>query len=112
MLYGLHWLLLVMYIDTLVTHACHTQQEEHVLHVWDTYIKPSQAKQVSFVAYGYGGVLVKRLLSTCSEEIGPRLGGIVFIESSHRVEDSDSAVVKQLLAEKAIYWEVGKMRFF
>jgi hypothetical protein len=81
--------------------------EEHMDSVWDAFVTPAEAQRVYFIGYSYGGVLIKYLLQSRGEELFRRNGAVALIESSHRIEDGDSATVKSLLAHRAMYWEVN-----
>lgn len=79
--------------------------EKHIDTVWDKLISPTKAKRIYFIGYSYGGVLVKYLLQSRGEQLMSRNGAIALIESSHRIEDTDSPHVKSILAHRTMYWE-------
>lgn len=70
---------------------CSGTPETHVQHVWDTYASKSKCSQVYVVAYGRGGVLAKHLVSV-QPNLRIKLAALAFIESSHRVLETDSEV--------------------
>ena len=81
--------------------------ETHVRFVWETYASVSQCSQVYIVAYGRGGVLAKHLIST-QMTLCNKLAALAFIESSHRVLNTDSEAVRNLIGTRAINWQRSK----
>lgn len=85
--------------------------EQHMDSVWDCYVNNSAARRVYFLGYSYGGVLIKYLLQSRGDQLLTRNGAIALIESSHRIEDRDSHLVKDELAHRTLYWESNDAPF-
>ena len=95
--------------ETTTTASSSMCGETHMENMWDTFIETSNAKRVFFIAHGHGGVLVKHLLSARGEGILKRNGNVALIESSHRIEETDSETVKNILSTRTIVWEASDL---
>ncbi|ETV92263.1 AGC protein kinase, variant [Aphanomyces invadans] len=90
--------------------------EEHVMHVWSTYIQPSAANQIHFIAYDTSGLLVNYLLSTLPPQLYSRIGGIVFIDAPQanvlppRTHKTDH--MQSLLARRGVHFEPSSEPMF
>lgn len=57
--------------------------EEHTLYVWDRFISESAAKNVAFIAHGYGGLVFVDLLVQRKWEVMNKVYSVAFIDSAH-----------------------------
>ncbi|XP_074020320.1 putative protein ARB2BP [Numenius arquata] len=57
--------------------------EEHTLYVWDHFISKSAAKNVAFIAHGYGGLVFVELLVQRKCEVMNKVYSVAFIDSMH-----------------------------
>ncbi|XP_009959101.1 PREDICTED: putative protein FAM172B, partial [Leptosomus discolor] len=57
--------------------------EEHTMYVWDHFISKSAAKNVAFVAHGYGGLVFVDLLVQRKQEVMNKVYAVAFIDSTH-----------------------------
>ncbi|KAM6310285.1 putative protein ARB2BP [Aegotheles albertisi] len=57
--------------------------EEHTMYVWDHFISKSAAKNVAFIAHGYGGLVFVDLLMQRKWEIMSKVYSVAFIDSMH-----------------------------
>lgn len=92
-------------------HSVGSEMDSVMQSIWQDYIFPTAAHKINFITYGYGGVLMLSLLQSNLRDIKARLGGICFIESSHRVHPKQKAL-KQILSQRAISWERTKHASF
>ncbi|KAM4701005.1 putative protein ARB2BP isoform 1-T2 [Discoglossus pictus] len=76
--------------DLLGTHRmlripkrCCSSPEEHTIYVWDHFISKSAAKNVAFIAHGYGGLVFLELLCKKSKEVMDKVCAVAFIDSRH-----------------------------
>ncbi|OXB61555.1 hypothetical protein ASZ78_010412 [Callipepla squamata] len=65
---------------------CSTSPEEHTMYVWDHFISKSAAKNVAFIAHGYGGLVFIDLLMQRKEEVMNKVFSVAFINSMHNVQ--------------------------
>ncbi|XP_012985162.2 putative protein FAM172B [Melopsittacus undulatus] len=59
--------------------------EEHTMYVWDHFISKSAAKNVAFIAHGYGGLVFVDLLVQRKGEVMNKVYSVAFIDSTHNV---------------------------
>ncbi|KFP72804.1 Putative protein FAM172B, partial [Apaloderma vittatum] len=57
--------------------------EEHTMYVWDHFISKSAAKNVAFIAHGYGGLVFVDLLVQRKWEVMNKVYSVAFIDSMH-----------------------------
>ncbi|XP_027750575.1 putative protein FAM172B isoform X1 [Empidonax traillii] len=57
--------------------------EEHTMYVWDHFISKSAAKNVAFIAHGYGGLVFVDLLVQRKCEVMNKVFSVAFIDSVH-----------------------------
>ncbi|XP_075708891.1 putative protein ARB2BP [Rhinoderma darwinii] len=62
---------------------CSSSPEEHTNYVWDHFISKSSARNVSFIAQGYGGLVFMDLLCKKSQEVMSKVSAVAFIDSRH-----------------------------
>ncbi|XP_063809654.1 putative protein ARB2BP [Pseudophryne corroboree] len=67
----------------IVPKRCSSSPEEHTNYVWDHFISRSAAKNVSFIAHGYGGLVFMDLLCKRSKEVMAKVSAVAFIDSRH-----------------------------
>ncbi|XP_054040169.1 putative protein FAM172B [Rissa tridactyla] len=60
--------------------------EEHTLYVWDHFISKSTAKNVAFIAHGYGGLVFVDLLVQRKCEVMNKVYSVAFIDSVHNTQ--------------------------
>ncbi|KAM6140046.1 putative protein ARB2BP [Pterocles gutturalis] len=60
--------------------------EEHTMYVWDHFISKSAAKNVAFVAHGYGGLVFIDLLVQRKWEVMNQVYSVAFIDSMHNTQ--------------------------
>lgn len=60
--------------------------EEHTLYVWDHFISKSTAKNVAFIAHGYGGLVFVDLLVQRKWEVMNKVYAVAFIDSKHNIQ--------------------------
>ncbi|XP_009488536.1 putative protein ARB2BP [Pelecanus crispus] len=60
--------------------------EEHTMYVWDHFISKSAAKNVAFVAHGYGGLVFVDLLVQRKWEVMNKVYSVAFIDSMHNIQ--------------------------
>ncbi|KFQ32256.1 Putative protein FAM172B, partial [Mesitornis unicolor] len=60
--------------------------EEHTMYVWDHFISKSKAKNVAFIAHGYGGLVFVDLLVQRKREVMNKVYCVAFIDSMHNIE--------------------------
>nr|XP_009937781.1 PREDICTED: putative protein FAM172B [Opisthocomus hoazin] len=60
--------------------------EEHTLYVWDHFISKSAAKDVAFIAHGYGGLVFVDLLVQRKWEVMNKVYSVAFIDSRHNTQ--------------------------
>ncbi|XP_014802890.1 PREDICTED: putative protein FAM172B [Calidris pugnax] len=60
--------------------------EEHTLYVWDHFISKSAAKNVAFIAHGYGGLVFVDLLVQRKCEVMNKVYSVAFIDSRHNIQ--------------------------
>uniref|UniRef100_A0A4W3JXY3 Arb2 domain-containing protein n=1 Tax=Callorhinchus milii TaxID=7868 RepID=A0A4W3JXY3_CALMI len=59
--------------------------EQHTIYTWDHFISKSAAKNVAFIAHGYGGLAFVNLLNERSQEVMRKVHAVAFINSVHDV---------------------------
>ncbi|XP_075050984.1 putative protein ARB2BP [Mixophyes fleayi] len=69
-----------------VPKRCCSSPEEHTSYVWDQFISRSAAKNVSFIAHGYGGLVFMDLLCKKSKEVMSKVSAVAFIDSRHHAQ--------------------------
>ncbi|KAM9971960.1 hypothetical protein ACTFIW_011950 [Dictyostelium discoideum] len=72
----------------------------HILTVYDEFIKKSPAKEIVIVAHSFGGVNTTHLLDNRGDEIGDRLKSIAFTDSVHSLSPKSSSFTKSFFADK------------
>ncbi|KAM6292088.1 putative protein ARB2BP isoform 1-T3 [Porphyrio hochstetteri] len=60
--------------------------KEHTMYVWDHFISKSAAKNVAFIAHGYGGLVFVDLLVERKQEVMNKVYAVAFIDSVHNAE--------------------------
>ncbi|TRZ14232.1 hypothetical protein HGM15179_012883 [Zosterops borbonicus] len=60
--------------------------EEHTVYVWDHFIAKSAARNVAFIAHGYGGVVFVDLLVQRKCEVMNKVYSVAFIDSTHNIQ--------------------------
>ncbi|XP_027583362.2 putative protein FAM172B [Pipra filicauda] len=60
--------------------------EEHTMYVWDHFISKSAAKNVAFIAHGYGGLVFVDLLVQRTCEVMNKVFSVAFIDSVHNIQ--------------------------
>ncbi|KAM3934854.1 putative protein ARB2BP [Leptodactylus fuscus] len=65
---------------------CSSSPEEHTSYVWDHFISRCAAKNVSFIAHGYGGLVFMDLLCKKSQEVMSKVNAVAFIDSRHNAQ--------------------------
>ncbi|XP_050751820.1 putative protein FAM172B [Gymnogyps californianus] len=60
--------------------------EEHTMYVWDHFISKSAAKNVAFIAHGYGGLVFVDLLVQRKWEVMNKVYSVAFIDSMHNMQ--------------------------
>ncbi|XP_069827139.1 putative protein ARB2BP isoform X1 [Dendropsophus ebraccatus] len=65
---------------------CCSSPEEHTSYVWDHFISKSAAKNVLFIAHGYGGLVFMDLLCRKSQEVRSKVSAVAFIDSRHHAQ--------------------------
>ncbi|EAL70527.1 esterase/lipase/thioesterase domain-containing protein [Dictyostelium discoideum AX4] len=72
----------------------------HILTVYDEFIKKSPAKEIVIVAHSFGGVNTTYLLDNRGEEIADRLKSIAFTDSVHSLSPKSSSFTKSFFADE------------
>ncbi|XP_062982948.1 putative protein ARB2BP [Elgaria multicarinata webbii] len=57
--------------------------EKHTLYVWDHFISKSTARNVAFIAHGYGGLVFVNLLMQRTLEVMKKVYAVALIDSTH-----------------------------
>ncbi|XP_065596934.1 putative protein ARB2BP [Cyrtonyx montezumae] len=65
---------------------CSSSPEEHTMYVWDHFISKSAAKNVAFIAHGYGGLVFIDLLMQRKGEVMNKVFSVAFINSMHNIQ--------------------------
>ncbi|XP_068036999.1 putative protein ARB2BP isoform X2 [Anomalospiza imberbis] len=60
--------------------------EEHSVYVWDHFIAKSAARNVAFIAHGYGGLVFVDLLVQRKREVMNKVCSVAFIDSMHNMQ--------------------------
>lgn len=60
--------------------------KEHTMYVWDNFIAKSAARNVAFIAHGYGGLVFVDLLVQRKHEVTNKVYSVAFIDSTHNVQ--------------------------
>uniref|UniRef100_A0A8C5X683 Arb2 domain-containing protein n=1 Tax=Malurus cyaneus samueli TaxID=2593467 RepID=A0A8C5X683_9PASS len=60
--------------------------EEHTMYVWDHFIAKSAARNVAFIAHGYGGLVFVDLLVQRKCEVMNKVYSVAFIDSTHNMQ--------------------------
>lgn len=60
--------------------------KEHTIYVWDNFISKSAAKNVAFIAHGYGGLVLVDLLAQRKWEVMNKVCSVAFIDSMHNTQ--------------------------
>ncbi|KAI1242313.1 hypothetical protein IHE44_0005844 [Lamprotornis superbus] len=60
--------------------------EEHTVYVWDHFIAKSAARNVAFIAHGYGGLVFVDLLMQRKCEVMHKVYSVAFIDSTHNMQ--------------------------
>ncbi|KAF0701212.1 Aste57867_8286 [Aphanomyces stellatus] len=69
---------------------------------WRDHIDTSQASHVFIVCYGEGGRLLVETMREYLPEMKRLLSGIAFIQSNHRVDSTDTYLLRKTLAQWAV----------
>ncbi|XP_043927732.1 putative protein FAM172B [Protopterus annectens] len=69
-----------------VSAHCSSTPEEHTVYVWDHFISKCAAKNVAFIAHGYGGLVFVELLIQRKQEVMDRVFAVAFIDSLHNAQ--------------------------
>ncbi|KAG9492415.1 hypothetical protein GDO78_000750 [Eleutherodactylus coqui] len=69
--------------ELVLPKRCCSSPEEHTSYVWDHFISRSAAKNVWFIAHGYGGFVFIDLLCKKREEVMSKVSAVAFIDSRH-----------------------------
>ncbi|EQC32389.1 AGC/AKT protein kinase [Saprolegnia diclina VS20] len=88
--------------------------EDHVAHVWNTYIAPSSAGQINFVVLDVAGLLLNQFLRQLGPEHHGRIGGVVYVDAPqaarrHRSEPPD---FETLIETRSIHFEPSSEPMF
>ncbi|KAG8451936.1 hypothetical protein GDO86_003937 [Hymenochirus boettgeri] len=67
----------------LIPKRCSSSPEEHTSYIWDHFISRSTAKNIAFIAHGYGGLVFLDLLCKKRKEIMSKVSTVAFIDSRH-----------------------------
>ncbi|KAM5182506.1 putative protein ARB2BP [Mantella aurantiaca] len=67
----------------IVPKRCCSSPEEHTSYVWDHFISKSAARNIYFIAQGYGGLVLMDLLCKKSKEVMSKVSAVAFIDSKH-----------------------------
>uniref|UniRef100_A0A8C8R4N9 Arb2 domain-containing protein n=1 Tax=Pelusios castaneus TaxID=367368 RepID=A0A8C8R4N9_9SAUR len=59
--------------------------EEHTIYIWDHFISKSAAKNVAFIAHGYGGLVFINLLMQRTWEVMNKVYSVALIDSMHHM---------------------------
>ncbi|KAJ7320333.1 hypothetical protein JRQ81_019844 [Phrynocephalus forsythii] len=57
--------------------------EEHTIYVWDHFISKVAARNVAFIAHGYGGLVFINLLMQRTSEVMNKVYAVALIDSTH-----------------------------
>ncbi|XP_058697337.1 putative protein FAM172B [Poecile atricapillus] len=60
--------------------------DEHTMYVWDHFIAKSAARNVAFIAHGYGGLVFVDLLVQRKHEVINKVYSVAFIDSTHNMQ--------------------------
>jgi len=69
-----------------IPRQCNSSPEEHTMYVWDHFISKSAAKNVAFIAHGYGGLVFTDLLVQRKWEVMNKVFSVAFIDSMHNIQ--------------------------
>ncbi|XP_072183074.1 putative protein ARB2BP [Excalfactoria chinensis] len=69
-----------------IPRRCSSNPEEHTMYVWDHFISKSAAKNVAFIAHGYGGLVFIDLLVQRKWEVMNKVFSVAFIDSMHNIQ--------------------------
>ena len=69
---------------------------------WRNHVLTSRATHVFVVAYRQGGTLLLEALRLHQKEMQRHISGVAFVQSTHRVSNDDSYVLRRLLAQWCI----------
>ncbi|XP_019384191.1 PREDICTED: putative protein FAM172B [Crocodylus porosus] len=70
-----------------IPKRCSSSPEEHTIYVWDHFIlSKSLAKNVAFIAHGYGGLVFINLLMQRKWEVMSKVYSVAFIDSMHHTQ--------------------------
>ncbi|KAN0004726.1 hypothetical protein ACTFIU_001964 [Dictyostelium citrinum] len=72
----------------------------HILTVYDEFIKKSPATDIVIVAHSFGGVNTTYLLDNRGEEIGDKLKAVAFTDSVHSLSPKSSSFTKSFYADE------------
>ncbi|XP_053560846.1 putative protein FAM172B [Bombina bombina] len=67
----------------LIPKRCCSSPEEHTAYVWDHFISKTAAKNLVFIAHGYGGLVFLDLLCKKGKEVMDKVNAVAFIDSRH-----------------------------
>ncbi|XP_050816264.1 putative protein FAM172B isoform X1 [Gopherus flavomarginatus] len=66
-----------------IPKRCSSSSEEHTIYIWDNFISKSAAKNVAFIAHGYGGLVFINLLIQRTWEVMNKVYSVALIDSMH-----------------------------
>uniref|UniRef100_A0A8C0GB09 Arb2 domain-containing protein n=1 Tax=Chelonoidis abingdonii TaxID=106734 RepID=A0A8C0GB09_CHEAB len=66
-----------------IPKRCSSTSEEHTIYIWDNFISKSAAKNVAFIAHGYGGLVFLNLLIQRTWEVMNKVYSVALIDSMH-----------------------------
>ncbi|KFP84055.1 Putative protein FAM172B, partial [Acanthisitta chloris] len=80
--------------------------EEHTVYVWDHFISKSTAKDVAFIAHGYGGLVFVDLLLQRKWEVMSKVYSVAFIDSMHNIQHQtrNDPQVKEWIEKHCCEW--------
>ncbi|XP_008123313.2 putative protein FAM172B [Anolis carolinensis] len=68
-----------------IPKRCSKSPEEHTTYVWDHFISKTTARNVAFIAHGYGGLVFVNLLRQRSLEVMNKVYAVALIDSKHHI---------------------------
>ncbi|KAK5575324.1 hypothetical protein RB653_010582 [Dictyostelium firmibasis] len=78
----------------------HENSNDHIITVYDEFIKKSPANEIVIVAHSFGGINTSYLLDNRGEEIKDRLRSIGFTDSVHSLSPKSSSFTKSFFADE------------
>nr|XP_006130779.1 putative protein FAM172B isoform X1 [Pelodiscus sinensis] len=89
-----------------IPKRCSSSPEEHTIYVWDHFISKSAAKNVAFIAHGYGGLVFINLLMQRTWEVMSKVYSVAFIDSMHHTlhQARDNPQVQEWIQKHCREW--------